>query len=154
MSSTAATAAAEDEPVGDASPGVGSWKLARVAVAAVCSRSAALVSGPTIPSTVRPLLVWSFCTASSVSGPNTPSTLTAPSACCSRRTCLPSEPSLSTMLCSVVVGGPAAGVTGPLPSARLALGAALSATSAPSEIRLARALPGTNRSFFRAPARP
>src|ERR1019366_706422 len=67
-SSTAATAAAEEVPAGGDSPGTGVWKLARGAVDVVCSRSAALVWGPRTPSTARPLLAWSFWTASSVSG--------------------------------------------------------------------------------------
>ena len=98
VSSAAAAAAVEEvpaaaTPVDGASPGTGSWKLARAAVAAVWLRSAALVSGPTTPSTVSPRLAWKLWTASSVSGPNTPSTLTSPSAFCSSSTCLPSLPS-------------------------------------------------------------
>ena len=80
-SSVAAVAAVEGVPVDGASPGVGAWKLASVAVAVVWLRSAALVSGPTMPSTVSPLLAWKVRTASSVSGPKTPSTLIEPRAC-------------------------------------------------------------------------
>ena len=124
--------------------------------AGVRPRSAALVSGPTIPSTVSPWLAWNFCTAASVSGPKMPST-GMPRACCSSCTCRPSSPSLSSMMCSVVVGGSAAVGAVELASARLAAGPALSATSAPSESRLARVPAGTKRSSrarLRARERP
>ena len=100
-------------------------------------------------SPTRPLLVWKARTASSVSSPNTPSTLMEPRACCRSATCLPSLPELSRIECSVVVGGSGVGAAGlavVLPLAMLAVGPTVSATSAPSETRFARELAGTNRS--------
>ncbi len=110
-------------------------------------RSAALVAGPTIPSTVSPLPAWKCWTASSVSGPKIPSTLIPPSACWRSCTWRPSLPSVRTITCSVVVAGsgPAAEVV-LCPLAMLAVGPTVSAASAPSETRLARVPVGTNRS--------
>ena len=51
----------------------------------------------------QPAGCWKLRTAASVSAPKTPSTLTAPSACCSSCTWRPSAPSVRTITCSVVV---------------------------------------------------
>ena len=85
-------AGAELAPGSDPAPAIVLLTSAMKALPALSLRSAALVRGPTTPSTLRPLLAWKLRTAASVSGPNIPSTLMPPSACWSSCTCLPSLP--------------------------------------------------------------
>ena len=76
-----------------------------------------------------------------------PSTLIPPSACCRSVTCRPWLPTEITMLCSVVVAGPAADA-GPdsCPLATAAVGPTVSAARAPSETRFALDRGGAKRS--------
>ena len=107
-------------------PGASSDVRGEAALDPPCPRRAAVVCGPAMPSTGSPWLAWNLRTASSVSGPKTPSTLTPPSAACSSCTWRPSLPELSTIECSVVVAGSgsAAPRRGPLSAAGEARGRA------------------------------
>src|SRR5690625_1499263 len=113
------------------------------------------VSGPTTPSTSRPLLRWESLTALSVSGPNTPSTARfAPllfRADCRSLTASPREPQRSFSLdCRAVVGAVVEGAAG----AVCVAGAGAGAAGAVSAGVPAKAVPTRTVPRTAAPPRP